>query len=272
MKIEDWCPLFSALPVCKERDGITERCITIITDARNLVFGGEYDWELKSFDPDGIEARTDFRSAWIESARLLCDDSGAILFAAQHWQGYIQGEAWTRDRHEKPHLTYDVDQISEDILLSVIEQRDGIDDQGFLDYLTPEKALALMAIGEAWNLITEIEDGEEPAESQQTAMYLLDAEKLLKAAHAFTSKRLQRAIEEGSSKKRRDTAEGGKKSGESKQRVTTQRNKEWNDMASSLRDRYPKWSEEQIAERIKKETKTEKSGSTIREIIRTQKV
>jgi len=49
---KEWCLFFGALPLCEERDGVSEKCIKIIEDARCFWGGFEYLSRLESPEPE----------------------------------------------------------------------------------------------------------------------------------------------------------------------------------------------------------------------------
>jgi hypothetical protein len=191
---DQWCPLFGALPSCDEWDGITEKCLGIIEDARCFWGGLEY--------PSGLD-NTGYSASWIRSARLLTMGCATndILFSAQHMQGICgRGTGWIKGKDGEPFLLCDVDQLASWSIMGVIRQRAGIehdfccalvetdDDCYFKDdgepAITPAMIYALMAIGSAWHLMNDIARGDVKAKSQEASLELLQAEKLLKAANA----------------------------------------------------------------------------------------
>lgn len=188
MEASEWCPLFGTLPSCEEWDGITEKCLNVIEDAR-LSFWGSFEYRrgVTNPDPARIEKTTGFPAAWIEAARVLSYNSYEIISDAQHVQGGVcNGNAWTVG-HRRSYLTVDVDQLNPDILRSQIHHRalnhdflTAVDDGS----ISPAMILSLMAIGRAWDLLCDIASGDEESSGNEAIFNLLCAEKLLKAAHA----------------------------------------------------------------------------------------
>ena len=201
---DKWCPLFGALPTLDQRDGISEKTIEIIADARSFFGGFEYFGGVENPDPARIEKNTGYPATWIEAIRFLVHVCSAhdILLSAQHSQGMFRnGAGWVEGRHE-PMLSIDVDQLDPFILMRNIQNRAGLPHEFSTAFahkekyymlsdedhmITPAMTFALMALSVAWRLLQETSTDKQLSDSKEALSDLLTAEKLLKAAHAWQS-------------------------------------------------------------------------------------
>ena len=207
---KEWCPLFGALPSCETWDGVSEKCISIIADARLMWGGFEYLPGVESPVPERIGQNTNYPQFFIEAARMLVHIFSAhdILNDSQHNQGfYKDGTGWKEGR-EDAFLRFDVDQLEPWVLISNITNRAGLphkfktsfirdindysrclnDDEERGPFITPGMAFSLMSISAAWELLKAISDSELDPKSADALTQLLTSEKLLKAAYVWNSK------------------------------------------------------------------------------------
>lgn len=245
-----WCPLFGALPSCEIRDGVSEKCLAIIEDARCILGGFEYLPKLNNPTPERIEKSTGYPASLIEGARFLVHvcSSHEMLFDAQFRQGlYRSGTGWIEGREES-YLLFDVDQLNPARLIESIKTRAGLSHEFKLALIedpsnrpddwkgliiTPAMIFALMSISVAWEIFVDISDETMKAKSTEALSQLLTAEKLLKAALAlqadlaqrenyhlqFEKDHLQTEIDEGKTKLKEFHARRTKRTKESRLKV-----------------------------------------------------
>ncbi len=234
---KEFCPLFGAFPPIHETP-LLSRCVAIIEDARCLCGGFEYLSKQDNPDPESIERTTGFPAAWTRSARLICRDSGEIIFDSQHMTGALQGGGWNQD-----NLRAAVNEIASDVLMAIIGQRAGID-PGFEEVMTPAIIFALLAIGEAWQVMTEIQNGGE--KKTELMNDITTATLLLTRAQA-------ESFRSDAEKMRhiRDSGQIGQKASlPARQARALVKNGEYQKACEEISRNRPKLSKEQIAETI----------------------
>lgn len=268
-----WCPLFGALPTCREWNGVTEKCLQIIEEARSFWGSFEYLKEIKSPAPERIEKNTGHSAAWIKSARLLTMGCATndILFNARHQQGIIsQGAGWINGMGGDYFLSTDVDQLAVWSIFNTIKQRAGIahdftramvgpdQDRYYEDdgkpSIAPAMIYALLAIGIAWHLAEDIARGTVGVKSQEAASELLKAEKLLKAAIADALDRKIKKELWAETKAKIDGSKGYSSGMKKHHDLAHTKHEMWQHEANLILARRPKLSKTKIAEMICEKT------------------
>jgi hypothetical protein len=256
METGEWCPLFGALPDCTERDGITENCIKVISDARNI---------FRTYENIPGPQKPAFDS-WIKSIRILCMDSHAIISDAQFRTGlYSRSDglnAQTSGREES-YLTFDVDQVSGEMILDTVGTRAGID-ADLKRKIKPAQAFALMAIGEAWSSIRWLnhKDSDGKRLKRLAIDRLMRAEKLMKATLTSLLKEKQARVDINSfvAKAKADARWENGKNDISNNNNTIQ------SKADEIWEKYPTWSKSRVAKKLDDEGYGKMN--TIRQIIK----